>query len=82
MITALEIIDMKTTIALIAAIVVACLLAADASAGVACGPRGCVAARPFYGRPYARPYARPYYGREYRYHDMGCAWVGGVHVCR
>lgn len=48
----------------------------QANSAVACGPRGCVAGRPgYYGghRYYGGPYHRPGYG---------CAWVGGVRICR
>ena len=41
-----------------------------ASARVACGPRGCVAAR-HVGRPVARPPV-----------ERDCTWIGGIKFCK
>lgn len=65
---------MKTALAVLLLVLVS---TSYAEAAVACGPRGCVAARPHY-------YGRPGYDRGYGYHrpGYGCAWVAGVRVCR
>lgn len=55
---------------------------ASAEAAVACGPRGCVAGRPYYRpapRVYVRPAPRVYVAPRRVAH---CYWRGGVRVCR
>lgn len=56
------------------------MFASQAQSAVACGPRGCVAARPhgYYGQPYRGGYDRGY---DRPYH-RNCVWIAGARVCR
>jgi hypothetical protein len=61
------------------------LLALGVYGAAACGPNGCAVYRghPYYGAAHPRyhePYNSPY--GEHRRGGYGCAWVGGVRVCR